>query len=59
MVDSLALVSGLSAGSDIRTSLQKVLTSKHLYNVEGSEVRRFEPADHPRCYFFKLNKFLE
>jgi len=59
MVHGPALVSGLSAGSDIRTSLQKVLSSKLLCNVEGSEVRRFEHADHPRCYFFKLNKFLE
>ena len=66
MTDGPALVGGLSAGSDVRISLQKVQTSEHLYTVEGSNVQTSEPADIPpdmvglpRCYFLELSKFLE
>ena len=65
-VDGPVLVGGPFIGSDVRTSLQKVRTSLHLYTVEDSEVRTSEPADSPppragpsACYFLELKKLME
>ena len=37
MRDGPALLDGLSTGSDIRTSLQKIRMYERLYTVKGSE----------------------